>query len=64
MQNYTITKIIRIGTSLGVVLPKNILTALTLQRGDQVVFGAGEYDTLIIRKISDEKLLPVKITKI
>lgn len=64
MQNYIITKIIKTGSSLGVVLPKSILNALTLQRGDQVVFGVGEYDTLIIRKITDEKLLPVKITKI
>lgn len=64
MQSYNITKIIKIGSSLGVVIPKNILNALTLERGDQVVFGAGEYDTLIIRKITDEKLLPVKIIKL
>ncbi|MEK7179973.1 MAG: hypothetical protein AAB706_00700 [Patescibacteria group bacterium] len=63
MQSYTITKIIKTGSSLCVVLPKNYLTALTLQRGDQVVLAIGDYDTLIIRRMPETGLLPIKVIK-
>lgn len=50
------SKIIKTGTSLCVVIPKNILNALKLERGDQVVFGVYVDDTLIIKKIPDKEL--------
>ncbi len=54
MSDLYISKIIRTGNSLCVVIPKNILHALNLQRGDQVVFGISAGDVLMIKKITNE----------
>lgn len=39
MQSIFISKIHRIGTSLGIVIPVEILRAYNWQRGDFVIFG-------------------------
>lgn len=54
------TKIIKTGTSLCVVVPKNILKALKWERGDQIVFGIYNDDAIILRKISQSDLLKLK----
>lgn len=56
MEVLTIHKIIKVGDSLGVVIPKNILDGLGWQRGDQMVFGVYDVDALCICRISQEKL--------
>jgi antitoxin component of MazEF toxin-antitoxin module len=56
MEYIRTTKIIRTGTSLCVVIPKEILVALKMERGDQVVFGIYDNDTIIIKKIPDKEL--------
>ena len=55
MSDLHISKIIRTGNSLCVVIPKNILHALNIQRGDQVIFGIAEGDVLMIKKITNEE---------
>lgn len=55
MEQIRITKVIRTGTSLCVVIPKEILHALNLQRGDQVCFGILDGNSLVVRKISHEE---------
>lgn len=60
MEYLTITKIIKTGNSLCVVIPKKILIALKIERGDQVVFGIYDKDTLAIRKISRDDLQKLK----
>ena len=50
------TKVTRVGTSLAIVIPVEILRALKIQRGDQLVFGVYDDDTLIIKKIPDREL--------
>lgn len=62
MKIVQISKIIKTGNSLCVVIPKNILNALALQRGDQVVFGIYNENSLVIRKIESEELLALKQT--
>lgn len=54
MTDIIISKIIRTGNSLCIVIPKNILHALRLERGDQVVFGIADGDVLMIKKVTDD----------
>lgn len=54
MEQIRITKVIRTGTSLCVVIPKEILHALKIERGDQVCFGILDDNSLVIRKITNE----------
>ena len=56
MEYIRTSKIIKTGTSLCVVLPKTILAALQMQRGDQIVFGIYNSNSLVIRKITREEL--------
>ena len=56
MQYLQTTKIIRTGTSLCVVIPKNILQALKIQRGDQIAFGILDENTIAIRKIFPQEI--------
>ena len=60
MERLIITRIIKTGNSLCVVLPKNILHALKLERGDQVVFGIYDEQSLVIRKVSQSELSALK----
>ncbi len=61
MEYLRTTKIIKTGTSLCVVIPKEILTALNLKRGDQVFFSVYDIDTIVVRRISQVDLLNLKI---
>jgi len=60
METIKLTRVIKTGTSLCVVIPKNILHALHIQRGDNVVLRAVSEDTIILHKISDEEILKLK----
>ncbi len=60
MENIYTTKIIKIGTSKGVVIPLDILNALNWQRGDSVIFTLAADDHLIIKKLNDETLRRLK----
>lgn len=56
MEQLHITKVIMVGNSLGVILPKNILDAINLQRGDQVYFLINEDSSITIKKINTIKI--------
>lgn len=56
MQYIRTSKIMRVGTSLSIVIPVEILRALKMERGDQVVFGVYDDNTIIIKKIPDNEL--------
>lgn len=60
MEKIQLTKIIKVGNSLGVIIPKNILTALNIQRDDQIAFGIYADDVICIHKVSYEDLLKLK----
>lgn len=60
MEYIRTTKIIKTGNSLCVVLPKNILTALKLERGDQVSFWVYDLDTVVIRRVTQTDLQNLK----
>ena len=56
MINVKITKLIKVGDSLGVIIPKNILEALKWERGDQIVFGIYDEQNIIIKKVTNIEL--------
>lgn len=60
MERLYTTKIVKIGSSAGVVIPKEILAACMLERGDQVSFGVISGPTLIMRQISDQEIRRIK----
>lgn len=64
MEYIRTTKIIKTGTSLCVVIPKEILRAVCLERGDQVAFGIYDMDIIAIRKIKAEELQIIRPPKI
>jgi antitoxin component of MazEF toxin-antitoxin module len=60
MINLQTTKIVRVGTSLAVVIPINILRDLGIERGDHVAFAVAEGDVICMRKITDAEKLEIK----
>jgi len=65
MQTIFLTKLTKQGTSLGVIIPVNILNALHWERGDILVFGFSGVDQIFLKRITDlelEKLKPQIIT--
>ena len=60
MEYIRTTKIIKTGSSLCVVLPKEILKAMNMQRGDQISFWVYDQDTIILRRVSPADLLNLK----
>lgn len=56
METLKITKIVKVGTSLAVVLPVSILKALEWQRGDTLLFAFLSDDSLTIRRLSDSQI--------
>lgn len=60
MENIHITKLVRVGTSLGVIVPVEILRAVGLQRGDTLAFGTYEPNVVLFRKLSNEEIVQMK----
>lgn len=57
MQYLRTTKVIKTGTSLCVVIPKEILKAINLERGDQVSFGFLDANTIAIHRITRQEII-------
>ncbi len=60
VENIYITKVIKTGNSLSVVIPKSYLRAYNLQRGDQVIFGSVTENIIGIHKLNSNELLQLK----
>ena len=60
METLIITKVIRVGNSNAIVIPRPILKALNIQRGDQMAFGVYADDVICVRKISQSDLRKIK----
>ena len=50
------TKIVRVGSSLGVIVPVNILRGMNWQRGDVLVFSPMDNDVLALKRLSDKEV--------
>lgn len=64
MEYIKITKVIKTGTSLCVVVPKDILRACGIVRGDHVVWSVAGDNILILRKINDVDISKLKLPTI
>ena len=53
-------KVIKVGSSLAVIIPKNICDALEFERGNHVAFAIYLYGNLCIRKLTDAQILQIK----
>lgn len=60
MQIMYISKVLKIGNSLGLVVPIEILRAHKIERGDTVVFGFAGNGQIFFRKITDQEIQNIK----
>ena len=56
MEKLYTSKLIRLGTSLVITIPKAILRAQNFERGDTFIFGVYQDNTLLIKKLSSKQL--------
>lgn len=56
MENPKLGKVITVGNSLAIVIPKSILNGLKIERGDRVVFGVFDENQFCVRRVTDEEL--------
>lgn len=64
MEPIRITKIIRTGTSLCVVVPKEVLRAHKLERGDQVILRPLSENAFMVSKITSEEISKLNLPSI
>lgn len=55
-----IVKVIKVGNSLAVVIPKEIASGLKIKRGDQVIFGVFNENEFCVRRITQKQLQDLK----
>lgn len=60
IENMLVTKVTKQGSSLGIVIPKPILTELNICRGDYLVFGGYAPDQLCARRLSADEIRQMK----
>ncbi len=60
MENLYITRLIKNGTSLAIIIPKDILKAVGLQRGDLVVFKDYGVNQFSVRWLTGKEIKEIK----
>lgn len=60
MESFFITKLIKVGTSQGIVIPREILDAYKWERGDVLVFGFAGTEQLLVKRVSDVEIQKLK----
>ena len=56
MKQLFTTKVNRVGTSLGIIIPKDICAGVNIQRGDRVVFANFSDGQFTVIKLTDEQI--------
>jgi len=64
MEYIKVTKVIKNGTSLGIVIPKSILTALDISRGDAIAWLVPSGGLLIAKPLKEIDIQNLKAPKI
>jgi antitoxin component of MazEF toxin-antitoxin module len=64
MENVNLSKVIKVGDSLAVVIPVAILRGLKINRGDRVVFGVYDDNTFAVRRVPPQELRDLKPTEV
>ena len=60
MENLYFTKIIKVGDSCAIIIPKGILSGVGLQRGDTILFGQFAPGQFSVGMVSDKKIQELK----
>lgn len=60
MESIYITKLVKIGSSEGVVIPQTILKSYNWQRGDMLVFGFAAPEQLFLKRLTDMEIRRIK----
>lgn len=63
MERFYTTKVVKIGSSKGIIIPREILTALMWDRGDVVSFGVIAGPTLVVRQLTDLEIRRLRPTQ-
>lgn len=60
MENIKVGKVIKVGSSLAVVVPAELSRALNIKRGDQIVYAVFSENQFCVRRLTDEDLRAMK----
>lgn len=60
MENIKVGKVIKVGSSLAIVVPAGLARALNIKRGDQIVYGVFSENQFCVRRLTNEELRAVK----
>lgn len=60
MQNIRLVKVLSVGTSLGVILPAEVLRGLEIERGDRLALAVYGTDSIVLGKVTPELLTQLK----
>lgn len=60
MDTLRISKVTRVGNSLGIVIPVEIIRGLNIKRGDQVVFGVYNGNNIVIKRLTTDDVRKLK----
>ena len=60
MENIKVGKVIKVGSSLAVVVPAQLARAMNLERGDQIVYAIFSKNQFVVRRLTDEELRAMK----
>lgn len=60
MEDIYTTKIIRVGNSKAVVIPRHILKANNWQKGDHIIFTFAGLECLILKRLTDTDIKRLK----
>lgn len=60
MENIKVGKVIKVGTSLAVVVPAALARAMNLERGDQIVYAIFSENQFVVRRLTTDELRAMK----
>lgn len=60
MENIKVGKVIKVGSSLAVVIPAELSRALNIKRGDHIVYAVFSENQFCVRRLTDEELRAMK----
>lgn len=60
MENIKVGKVLKVGSSLAIVVPAELARALNIKRGDQIVYGGYSENQFFVRRLTDQELRAMK----
>jgi len=60
MENIKVGKVIKVGSSLAIVVPAELARALDIKRGDQIVYAVFSENQFCVRRLTEQDLRAMK----